>query len=531
MTTAIDIRPDHLELVQAILREHLPSDVKVWVFGSRANWTTKDSSDLDLALEGPDKIDRKVRGMLMDAFEDSDLPYTVDIVDMNQIGDNFRKILDAQKEAMPSSVKNMIADSEWRVLSLNQIGRIVTGRTPSSRKREYFGGHIPFITPSDFDGRRSIQVTKRYLTSTGRDAVAGAEIPSGAVLVSCIGSDMGKSAIALQPSVTNQQINSIIVNSEADPIFVYYNLSGRREEIRSAGAGSAVPILNKTNFGHLEIVLPPLSEQGAIAHVLGTLDDKIELNQRMNETLEEMARVIFKDWFIDFGPTRAKMEGMEPYLPSEVWDLFPDSLTDSEVGEIPEGWEVNSMGELAEVVGGSTPRTKEASFWDGGTYHFATPKDLSTLSDPVLLSTERRITKAGLSQISSGLLPIGTVLLSSRAPIGYLAIAEIPVAVNQGFIVIKPKRGISNLFLMYSIEALSDEITNRANGTTFLEISKRNFRPIPVVSPSSEVIGSFHDQVKPLYNRLVRNKIESQTLINLRDELLPKLMSGDIRVT
>ena len=202
--------------------------------------------------------------------------------------------------------------SEWRVLTLNQLGQIVTGKTPPTRNTSYFGGDIPFVTPSDFDGRRKIGSTKRYLTVGGADAVAGANVPGGTVMVSCIGSDMGKSALTLQPSVTNQQINSIIVDDpDIDSLFVYYSLSNRRDEIRAAGAGSAVPIMNKSEFGNLQIALPPLPEQRAIAHILGTLDDKIELNRRMNQTLEEMARAIFKDWFIDFGPTRAKMEGRE----------------------------------------------------------------------------------------------------------------------------------------------------------------------------------------------------------------------------
>ena len=189
--------------------------------------------------------------------------------------------------------------------------------------------------------------------------------------------------------------------------------------------------------------VPPLAEQRAIAHILGTLDDKIELNRRMNETLEAMARALFKSWFVDFDPVRAKAEGRDPGLPKPLADLFPDSFEDSELGEIPKGWEIKSIGDLADVVGGTTPSTKEPAFWEGGTHAWATPKDLSGLSVPVLLDTERRITDAGLSQIGSGLLPKGTVLLSSRAPIGYLAVAEIPVAINQGFIAMTPKVGTS----------------------------------------------------------------------------------------
>ena len=165
-------------------------------------------------------------------------------------------------------------------------------------------------------------------------------------MVSCIGSDMGKSAIADAACVTNQQINSIVVESPNCPLFVYYNLSIRKEEIRAAFGGSAQPILNKSTFGQLDILLPPILEQRAIANILGTLDDKIELNRRMNETLEAMARALFKDWFVDFGPTRTKIEGRDPYLAPEMWDLFPDKL---DVDGKPEGWETKALSEVIEL--------------------------------------------------------------------------------------------------------------------------------------------------------------------------------------
>jgi len=286
----------------------------------------------------------------------------------------------------------------------------------------------------------------------------------------------------------------------------------------------------------IEIPLPPLPEQRAIAYILGTLDDKIELNRRMNETLEAMARALFKSWFVDFDPVRAKMEGRWrkceslPGLPAHLWDLFPDSFEDSELGEIPKGWEIKPIGDLAEVVGGSTPKTDRAEYWEGGTHHWVTPKDLSGLSTPVLLDTERKITDAGLAQVSSGLLPKGTVLLSSRAPIGYLAIAEIPVAVNQGFIAMKPMPGTSNLFMLRWASAAHDEIVSHANGSTFLEISKANFRLIRTAAPSQPVMESFDRLTRPMYREVVEHERQSRTLAALRDTLLPKLISGALRV-
>ena len=150
---------------------------------------------------------------------------------------------------------------------------------------------------------------------------------------------------------------------------------------------------------------------------------------------------------------------------------------------------------------------------------------------PVLLDTERKITDAGLVQISSGLLPKGTVLLSSRAPIGYLAIAEVPVAINQGVIAMRPRPGISNLFLLRWASAAHDKILSHANGSTFLEISKSSFRLICIVVPSAPIMDAFDHVSRPMYCKVVENGLQSHTLADLRDELLPKLLSGAIDVS
>jgi type I restriction enzyme, S subunit len=250
----------------------------------------------------------------------------------------------------------------------------------------------------------------------------------------------------------------------------------------------------------------------------------------MNETLEAMARALFKSWFVDFDPVRAKAEGRDVGLTKPIAHLFPGAFEDSELGKKPLGWQIASVESLADIVGGSTPSTNKPAFWDGGSYRWATPKDLSGLLSPVLLTTERRITDAGLQQISSGLLSRGTILLSSRAPIGYLAIAEIPVAINQGFIAMKPKKGISNLFLLLWAKFSHEEILSRANGSTFLEISKSNFRPISVVVPTTDVMDIFDNCVRPNYERMAQCERESRTLAALRDTLLPKLISGELRV-
>lgn len=313
------------------------------------------------------------------------------------------------------------------------------------------------------------------------------------------------------------------------PHFIYYFLKTLRYQAHNDK--TSVPGLNRNDLHLIDVVMPFPEEQRAIAHILGSLDDKIEANRRMNATLEAAARAIFKSWFVDFDPVHYKSRGEQPpTMNVETAALFPDSFEESELGLIPAGWRVSTIGEEVKVVGGSTPSTKESLYWDDGTINWATPKDLSDLSMPVLLSTARQITEPGLGQISSRLLPQGSVLLSSRAPVGYLAIAETLVAINQGFIAMICDKLLSNYYVLWWAAFNMETIKGKANGTTFQEVSKSSFRPIPVLVPSDEVLQAFNSIVEPLYRQIVSNEYQSRTLAEIRDALLPKLVSGQVRV-
>lgn len=319
----------------------------------------------------------------------------------------------------------------------------------------------------------------------------------------------------------------VVSKQDHDMRWLYYAIKYYR--LGEIDDGSPIPSTTRAAVYPCALEVPPPSEQRAIAHVLGTLDDKIELNRRMSATLEAMARALFQSWFVDFEPVRAKAEGRDTGLPPHLAALFPDRLVETEHGEIPEGWDVSTIGNEVRVVGGSTPSTKDPSFWDGE-ISWATPKDLSSLKGPAFLETSRRITPAGLAKIGSGLLPIGTVLLSSRAPIGYLAIAEIPVAVNQGFVAMVCEGRVSNVFVWLWTQANMEAILQNANGSTFQEISKSNFRPLPVIIPTDDVLEAFDGPVQSLHRRIVSCERETRDLAAIRDTLLPKLISGELRV-
>jgi type I restriction enzyme, S subunit len=312
----------------------------------------------------------------------------------------------------------------------------------------------------------------------------------------------------------------------------YFRSPKFRRDVTAMSTLSTRASLNNEMLRRLAIVLPPKSVQQSIGSILKALDDKIELNRRMNTTLEAMARALFQSWFVDFDPVRAKLDGREPTgLDPATAALFPSEFEDSELGPIPKGWTAKPVGNVVTCVGGSTPSTTEPKFWEGGIHCFATPKDLSRLDAPILIETDRRITDAGVTRISSGLLPAGTLLLSSRAPVGYLAIATIRVAVNQGFIAIKCNEQTSTYFMLNWCQSNMMEIESRASGTTFAEISKQNFRPIPFLLPPNQLMAKFTDSVAPLYSLIEQNVRQSRTLATLRDALLPKLLSGRLSLS
>jgi type I restriction enzyme S subunit len=400
----------------------------------------------------------------------------------------------------------------WRQVEIGTVATVIGGGTPNTRDPGNFDGDVPWVTPKDLSAEHDRYVAggSRTLSSAGLASSSAKVLPKRAVLLSTR-APIGYVALAARELTTNQGFRSLVARPGIDPEFLYYWLKANRDVLERHANGSTFRELSGGALKKITIWMPScLAEQRRVSGILASLDNKIELIRRMNRTLEDLAQAIFKSWFIDF-------------------DGHHD-LVDSEIGPVPTGWEVKPIGDAVKVVGGSTPSTKEPAYWEGGTHAWATPKDLSGLAVPVLLGTERQVTDAGLQQISSGLLPAGTFLLSSRAPIGYTAISQVPTAINQGFIAIPPGGELTAAFLLFWTRFNMDGIKGRAGGTTFAEISKAAFRPIPVGVPPRDRLGEFERTVGPLLDRIVANARESATLTGLRDTLLPKLISGELRV-
>jgi type I restriction enzyme S subunit len=298
---------------------------------------------------------------------------------------------------------------------------------------------------------------------------------------------------------------------------------------RFINVGAVFESLKCVDIPDFAIPVPPVADQKAIAHILGTLDDKIALNRKTNETLEAMAKALFKSWFVDFDPVRAKAEGRHTGLPAEISELFPDSFEDSELGEIPSGWECCSFTQLVEVISGGTPKTSIDEYWNGSVNWFSVV-DAPSNSDCWVIHTEKSITHQGLDNCSSKLLPIGTTIISARGTVGKVCLTGQDMAMNQSCYGLRSKAANGEFFCFYLTKSLVEILEARAHGSVFSTITRDTLDGVSTNSPPLEVIQSFNSITGALLGKIKNNLEESRILGNQRDALLPKLISGEIRI-
>lgn len=297
-----------------------------------------------------------------------------------------------------------------------------------------------------------------------------------------------------------------------DRRFFYYYLKFATGGFLGALNGSVMVHITKSSMEKMIIRIPKkLDDQRRIASILSSLDRKIEMNNKINADLEEMAQAIFKNWFVDFEP-------------------FKDGkFVDSELGMIPEGWKVGRLDEIADVVGGSTPSKAKPEYYTQKGIAWLTPKDLS--NHPAVYSSrgEIDITEEGYNSTSTKLMPKGTVLFTSRAPIGYISIAQNDICTNQGFKSLVPRKA-GTCFLYCFLKYVTPVIENKSTGSTFKEASGSLMKSLQVIMPEQKVFEEFETIVSPLFARIESLEKENSRLSLLRDTLLPRLMSGELEV-
>ena len=453
--------------------------------------------------------------------------------------------------------------SDWTTSKLSDVIEIIGGGTPKRSENKYWNGDIPWLSVADFNNDfRYVNDSIEHITELGLQKSSTKLLDKDHLIISARGT-VGCLAQLSVPMAFNQSCYGLNGKEGIlDNGFLYYFLKNNISELKQKTHGAVFDTITRDTFEHIQISYPDLGTQKEIAKNLGNFDDKIQLNTQINQTLEQIAQALFKSWFVDFDPVRAKVQALSDGLSLEQAELaamqaisgktaeeltalsqtqpdryaelaetakaFPCEMVEVDGVEVPKGWELSTIGEEVETVGGTTPSTKEESFWNNGKIAWTTPKDLSSATSPVLINTERKITELGLKKISSGLLPIGTVLLSSRAPVGYLSLAQIPVAINQGYIAIKCNKSLNNYYMLQWCKENLEEIKGRASGTTFLEISKTTFRQIPIIVPDGNILSLFEKQCSSIYQSITVNTKENINLEKTRDLLLPRLLNGEM---
>ena len=433
-------------------------------------------------------------------------------------------------------------------LETKLLGELVTHKKGFAFKSsDYQDKGVAVIRVTNFSGDSISSSELKFVSREVAEANSAVSLKEHDIVVATVGSwPTNPSSVVgrtisvpywASGSLMNQ--NSVIIRATSaeffDQKFIYYQMKSSTfaNHVISKAQGSA----NQASITLDTIFSYPIwwpEDQAArknATEIFFEIDCKLTLLRETNSTLEAIAQALFKSWFVDFDPVRAKQQGREPEgMDADTAALFPDSFKESELDLVPKGWQVLPVGDVVESVGGGTPDTKETSYWDSGEYCWTTPKDLSGIQAPVLITTERKLTAKGLAKVSSGLLPAGTLLMSSRAPIGYLAIAQVPMAINQGYIAMLPNSQLPPLYMLFWCQWNMEIIRGRANGSTFMEISKKAFRPISMLVPPTPVVNAFIGIAGDLFERLVENVKQAQTLATLRDTLLPRLISGQLRL-
>ncbi|MCY4354419.1 MAG: restriction endonuclease subunit S [Truepera sp.] len=499
--------PHHYrQQLELLLREHLPR-VEVWAYGSRVNGQSHDGSDLDLVLRSPDlqQIPTDSLASFSEALRESAIPFLVEVHDWARLPESFHPEIEREHlvlvaaDSKPLDQQNSGMEAEWQETSLGELIELKRGYDLPQRNRS--PGPFPLVSSSGVTDYQAVSKVAGPGVVTGRYGTLGK--------VFFVPEDFW-------PLNTTLYVRDFKGN---DPRFISYFL--RSVDLSPYSDKAAVPGLNRNHLHQAQVRFPAdVAEQRTIAQILGSFDDKIELNRQLNETLEELARAIFKDWFVDFGPVRAKLEGRDTGLPEQLAELFPDRLVESELGGMPEGWKISTVGECFNLAMGQSPpgstyneQGEGLPFFQGRSdFGFRYPENRKFCTAPTRIAQP------------------GDTLVSVRAPVGDINMAWESCCIGRGVAALRHKSTTMS-FSYYSTWKIQRELqAYEHTGTVFGAINKGQFEALRVIEPSPDIVAAFDSYAQPLDGKIRSNTAESRTLTALRDTLLPRLVSGEMRV-
>ena len=422
---------------------------------------------------------------------------------------------------------------------LSDVINIIGGGTPKRSEKSYWGGGIPWLSVKDFNsGNRYVERSEEYITELGLQQSSTKLLQAGMIIVSARGT-VGELSQLKQDMAFNQSCYGIdakkkYINNE----YLFYLLKTKIQELKSISHGSVFDTITRDTFDNIYVSLPSKAKQKSIAHILGMLDDKIELNQKMNQTLEEIAKTIFKSWFVDFDPVRAKAGGFPTGIPSEISDLFPDELVESEIGEIPKGWEAHSLGTFTNLTKGRSYKSSELqnsltalvtlkSFLRGGGYRPDGLKSYVGAYKPEQIIREGDLLVA-LTDVTQAADVIGKPAIARKSSAHNTLVASLDVGIVRPL-----DRGIVTREYCYYL-MLTNRYTAHSlgytSGTTVLHLAKDAVSNFRFCLPPESLIRHFSELICTTHQRIFVAERENEILSELRDTLLPKLISGELRI-
>ena len=417
--------------------------------------------------------------------------------------------------------KKRVVPKGWKEITLADVFRTSSGATPLSTEASFYEeGTIPWINSGELSSPY-IYSTTNFISQLGFDNSSTEMYPIDTVLVAMYGATAGKASLLKMEACTNQAVCAILPNNNYSSTFLKYSIDTLYDHLVGLSSGSARDNLSQAELKKLKVIMPSTkNEQDKLISILTLLDRKIALNRAINQNLEAMAKQLYDYWFVQFDFPN---EEGKPYKSSGGKMVWNEKLK----REIPSSWETSLVDDVADVFNGATPSTSDEHNY-GGDIIWITPKDLSDQKQKFVYQGERNISKIGYDSCSTHLLPINTILMSSRAPIGLLAIAKAELCTNQGFKSFVPRENRFATYLYYYLQFHIKQIEQLGTGTTFKEVSREEVLRFPILKPSDSIINLWDEFMYALNNRQLELQKENETLTKQRDELLPLLMNGQI---
>ena len=404
--------------------------------------------------------------------------------------------------------------------TIGQLAEIIDGdRGKNYPKQDEFypQGYCLFLNTGNVTKEGLIFEENQFITKEKDEALRKGKLKRGDIVYTTRGTVGNAGYYNSNVPYENVRINSGMVILRAnveivDARFLYQILKSEyyRPYFKQYCTGSAQPQLPIKNFSQIYLNVPDIKTQHRIADIVSAYDDLIKNKQRQIKLLEEAAQRLYKEWFVDL--------------------RFPGHENTKIVDGVPEGWRVASIADICDTVGGGTPSTKIQSYYEKGDILWVTPTDITRNFSLALLDTEKKITPEGLKNSSANMLPAETILMTSRASVGFFGMCKYEVCTNQGFISCIPKRENLQMYLLFNLKSRVEEIRQKAGGSTYLEISKTVFRELKIILPKDEVLAEYQKNVHDIFDEIYCRTEMIKSLVDMRNRLLPKLMSGEVEV-